>query len=96
VRKIYVTDSSIVIQRLGHLNGVLFVETNLNPKDNETVCFVGSIVDKSEFYYRQIMNIKTKYITLIEDDIDMAEIANFWIKNSSVMSYSQFRKEFKH
>jgi hypothetical protein len=94
VKVFFVTNRLFFSQKVKKIEGVLFIETTLKPKDNETVCFIGSIIDKSEFYYRQLMNVNTKYITLVEDDIDRSKIANFWIKNSTIMSYQEFKKEF--
>jgi len=59
----------------------------------EEIYFIGSILDKSEFYYRELMDISTKYITVVKDNHDLKSIDKFWKSNTTLISFEKFCKK---
>jgi len=94
MKTIYVTDRSAFLTRFGHFPWMDIQESNLNPTMNETICFIGSIIDKSELYYRKLLNIETQYITLVLNEKSKKDIDTFWINNSEIMNILEFRDKY--
>ena len=90
VKQIMVTDRLAFLQVCGKLQNVELIETRLDNNSN-SIYFVGSILDKSEIYYRKVMNIQTEYL-MINAGIPLEELDLFWIANCKIIDLEEFKK----
>ncbi|MFA7047610.1 MAG: hypothetical protein WC170_08000 [Bacteroidales bacterium] len=87
-KKIYVLDQNTFAQDLPQF--ILEVEdsSSLQNSSNDFLLFNGSIIDKSEIEYRNLMGEQATYFTIIPNDLDESSVDSFWHMNTIVLKES--------
>jgi len=62
--------------------------TSTEASEQDILLFTGSIIDKSEIYYRELMKKEALYFTIIPDDFNEENVDSFWHMHTIVLKES--------
>ena len=88
-QKIFTPCVRSFVSNVGDIEGVELFNTSLTCYSNEIVLLTGSILDRAEVDYRQIMNCTSLYITVIKGSDDLKDMNTYWTDISIVVTKNE-------
>ena len=85
---LYTLDTYALKTSCPNLSLSLNESTSTEASEQDILLFTGSIIDKSEIHYRELMNKEALYFTIIPDDFDEENVDSFWHMHTIVLKES--------
>jgi len=85
---LYTLDTYALKKSCPNLSLSLNESTSTEASEQDILLFTGSIIDKSEIYYRELMKKEALYFTIIPDDFDEENVDPFWHMHTIVLKES--------
>ena len=86
--KLIVQDKYLFLSQFQKLSLDIKTALDLEPSKKDILLFTGSIIDKSEIHYRELINKEALYFTIINDDINEQDIDPFWHIHTIILKES--------